>query len=105
MTLSQITNLLFGHRCVLFFNAFIGFALFGINVLFILFFTQTALSLFVEEDVFWYKMMIISALFISMAPVVMKRQISELSFQAYLLTSGIICVLVIMTIKSLKSPV
>jgi amino acid permease len=39
ISISQITSHLLGRSSVLFYNVFVGFALFGVNVLFFLFFT------------------------------------------------------------------
>ena len=90
------------------FNSFMGFAIFGVNVLFYLFFTQTAMSVFIdrndektESELVMIKCFIIISLSIVISPLVIKRQISELEFTSYLQQTGIISVLVVLLIKCL----
>ena len=106
ISISEMTGLLFGKTAVLVYNGFTGFAIFGINVLFFLFFIQTASSLYVVEDPqiqFYIRVTIAVLLFAVQAPVCLKREISELSFQSYLQPVGIFAVLMILANKASKS--
>jgi hypothetical protein len=80
ISISDISYLILGRSSILVFNGFIGFAIFGINVLFYLFFTQTTLSVFFVESqiespnqLLLMKCMVISGLTIVLAPAVLKR--------------------------------
>ena len=50
LSISDLSYLLFGRFSVLLVNGFIGFALFGINVLFVLFFEQITISFFIDKN-------------------------------------------------------
>ena len=81
ISVSDISYILLGRSSILIFNMFMGLALFGVNVLFYLFFTQTAMSVFVdasedgnnETNLFMTKCFIIIALSLVIAPSVIKR--------------------------------
>ena len=70
---------MFGRFSVLLVNGFIGFALFGINVLFVLFFEQITITFFIDKNeenyshAFFYKTVIIIGLCLLMLPVSLKR--------------------------------
>ena len=81
ISVSDISYILLGRSSILIFNMFMGLALFGVNVLFYLFFTQSAMSVFVdasedgnnETNLFMTKCFIIIALSLVIAPSVIKR--------------------------------
>ena len=50
VSISDLSFILFGRTSVLFVNGFIGIALFGVNILFFLFFAQTTMSIFIDTD-------------------------------------------------------
>ena len=80
ISISDISYILLGRSSILLFNLFMGLALFGVNVLFYLFFTQTAMSVFIdssaettEAQLIMTKCFIIIALSLVITPLVIKR--------------------------------
>ena len=98
--LSDLSYLFMGRTGIFMVSGFMSMGLFGICVLFYLFFAQTLLSIFPIEKgsttYFWSKAGIIITLVLAQFPVALKRQISEMSIQRFFMPIGVVSVLLVL---------
>lgn len=100
-TFGEIASLCLGSVSGIVLNLLIVFAIFGIMALYMILFSEIAISLIGSgnDDTFLNKKLFyVCLLSLSIAPIIVRKRIQELKISTYVLFIGVICLISLLTI-------
>lgn len=100
---NEIASLCLGSISGIILNSLIVFAIFGILALYMILFSEIAISLFAteagEDSFLQHKTFYVCVLSLLISPIIILKKIQELKISTYVLFFGVLCLIILLTVQ------